>query len=139
MSLKRRIIPRMNERRGKIIIEAGLNVWDHELRTAKALASAGYIVEFTRKSNVKYEKTADTFINGVPWEFKAPTADRLKAIERNIKRARWQSENIVFDCRRMKKLPDAAIEREVRKQAFAISRVSKVLYINKHGEVITIK
>lgn len=39
----------------------------------------------------------------------------------------------------MKKLPDKAIQRKVRKQAFAISRVSRLLYINKHGEVIAVK
>lgn len=73
----------MNMRCGQVIIEAGLNVWDHELRTAKALADAGYSVKFVRKNSIKHEKTADTLTDGIPWEFKAPTADNLKAIERN--------------------------------------------------------
>ena len=125
--------------RGKIIIAAGLNVWDHELRTAEALANAGYTVEFVPESGIAYEKTADTLIDGVPWEFKSPTADNLKAVERNLKRGRWQSENLVFDCRRMKKLPDTAIQREVEKQAFLLSGIKRVLYIDKHGNVIDIK
>lgn len=111
----------------------------HELKTAQALAIAGYNVHFIQKSEVAYEKTADVFLDGAKWEFTAPTADNLKAVERNLERVRWQSANIVFDCRRMKKLPDGAIEREVRKQTSVIEGVAKVLYINKHGKIIDIK
>ena len=39
----------MVESTGKIIIEPGLNVWPHELKTAEALAAAGYTVEFIRR------------------------------------------------------------------------------------------
>ena len=39
----------------------------------------------------------------------------------------------------MKKVPDAAIEREVRKRAFAIPRIKRLRYVNKHGQVIEIK
>lgn len=40
----------MENKRGKIIIEAGVNVWPHEMSTAKAFAEAGYTVEFMRRS-----------------------------------------------------------------------------------------
>ena len=125
--------------RGTVTIEAGTNVWPHELRTAQSLAIAGYNVHFVRKSDIAYEKTADVLLNGELWEFKAPTADHLKAIERNLKRARWQSDRIVLDGRRMKKLSDKSIEREARKQAESIPRIVRLLYINKKGEVIDIK
>ena len=39
----------------------------------------------------------------------------------------------------MKKVSDSAIEREVRKQAFAVPRIKRLRYINKHGQVIGIK
>lgn len=97
-----RIIGRMTKLQGKITIEPGANIWPHELKTAQALAEGGFDVNFVKKSEVDYEKTADTFIDGAKWELKAPTADNLKAIERNLKRRRWQSENIIFDCRRMR-------------------------------------
>ena len=129
----------MGDQKGKIIIEPGTNVWEHELRTADALAKAGFIVTFIKKSDIEFEKTADTLIDGFLWEFKSPTADKLKAIERNLKRGRWQSENIVFDSRRMKKIPDHVIEHEVRKQAYTIPRISRLLYVNKHGRIIDIK
>ena len=124
---------------GRIIIEPGLNVWPHELKTAEALAVAGYTVEFIRKSDSPHVRTADVMMDGELWEFKAPTADRLKAIERNLKRARWQSCNIVFDSRRMKKLPDKAIEREVRVQTKALTKITKLLYINRQGTIVVVK
>lgn len=129
----------MVREKGKIIIAPGINVWPHELKTAEALAEAGHVVEFVRRSEEKRAKSADALIDGVLWEMKAPTADNLKAIERNLKRGRWQSGSIVFDCRRMKKVPGHAIEHEVRKQAFALQRIVHVKFIDKHGSVIDIR
>ena len=80
----------------------------------------GYEHFVIRRSEEQRVTSADAVVDGLAWEMKAPTADNLKAVERNLKRGRWQSESIIFDCRRMKKVPDAAIEREIRKQAFAI-------------------
>ena len=125
--------------KGKIIIGQGINVWPHELKTAQAFAAVGKDVEFVRRNEGERMTSADAIIDGLIWEMKAPTADNLKAIERNLKRGRWQSENIIFDCRRMKKVPDAAIEREVRKQAFAVPRIKRLRYVNKHGQVVDIK
>lgn len=129
----------MVQPKGKIIIEPGLNIWAHELCTAKALASAGYTVEFIRRSEAQHIKTPDVIINGMQWEIKSPTAGNLKTVERNLKRGRWQSGNIVFDCRRMKKVPNGAIEREVRKQAYELKGISRLLYINKRGFIVDIK
>ena len=36
---------------GKVITPGDVNVWPHEELTAKALAKAGYTVEFIRRSN----------------------------------------------------------------------------------------
>ena len=93
----------MNTNKGKIIIRPGVNVWLHEFKTAEALAAASYTVEFVRKSENFRARSADTIINGETREMKAPTADKLKAVERNLKRGRLRSSNIVFDSRRMKK------------------------------------
>ena len=65
--------------------------------------------------------------------------EQRTAVERNLKRARWQSGNIVFDSRRMKGIPDAAIERELRKWSSELSGVSHVLFVNRHGVVIDVK
>ena len=129
----------MAKGQGHITIQAGVNIWPQELKTAQAFVAAGKDVEFIRRSERDRETSADAIIDGLVWEMKAPTADNLKAVERNLKRARWQSENVVFDCRRMKKVPDTAIEREVRKQASSIARIKRLRYVNKHGQIIDIK
>lgn len=124
---------------GNIIIPADVNVWPHEYKTALALARTGCTVEFVRKSDKAYETTADVLIEGCLWEMKSPTASSIKAVERNLKRARWQSGNIIFDSRRMKNVPDAAIERELRKWSGEIDGVVRVLFVNRHAAVIDIK
>ena len=124
---------------GCVIIPPDVNVWPHELKTAEALANAGHVVEFVRTSDVPHERSADALIDGELWEFKAPTSSRLNAVERNLKKGRWQSECIVFDGRRMKGIPDHAIKREVYARAHKIPQVKKVLYVNRHGEIIDIK
>ncbi|QOS68842.1 hypothetical protein GS424_002950 [Eggerthella guodeyinii] len=129
----------MGKRIGNIIIPGDVNVWPHESKTAQALARAGYDVEFVKKSDEAYATTADVLIAGRLWEMKSPTASSIKAVERNLKRARWQSGNIIFDSRRMKGLPDAAIERELRKWSSEINGISHVLFVNRHGAVVDIK
>lgn len=124
---------------GRIIIEANLNIWPHELRTAEALAAAGYTVEFIRKSDVAYEKTADVLIDGVLWEFKAPKSGKINMIQINIRRALHQSNCVVFDSRRMKNLPNSAIEREVRLRANELRSLKHLIYISRYGKVATIK
>ncbi len=124
---------------GRVIIPPDVNLWPHELRTADALARAGHVVEFVRKNDTPHEKTADALVDGVLWEFKAPRSSHLSAVERNLKKGRWQSERIVFDGRRMKRLPDYAIEREVRTRAYRIPHIRKLLYVNKQGQIIDIK
>ncbi|WP_270295106.1 hypothetical protein [Eggerthella sinensis] len=129
----------MGKRIGDIIIPGDANVWPHEQRTAQALARAGYTVQFVKKNEDPFATSADVLIDDVLWEIKSPTASSIKAIERNLKRARWQSGNIIFDSRRMKGVPDAAVERELRKWASELRGVTHVLFVNRHGVVIDIR
>lgn len=128
----------MTKPKGEIIIQSGINVWPHELKTAKALASAGYIVEFVKKSENDYEKTPDVLINDTLWEMKAPKSSKLHMVEQNLRRALKQSGNVVFDSRRMKGLPDAAIERELRKWGGQLSSLQHLLFVNRHADVVDI-
>ncbi|WP_165251982.1 hypothetical protein [Adlercreutzia sp. ZJ304] len=71
---------------------------------------------------------------------KAPTASKLKSIERNLRRGLDQSSNIVFDSHRMKGLPDTAIEREVRACSDGrIKGLAHLIYINRKGVVVDMK
>lgn len=130
----------MSRPKGEIIIQPGANVWDHEIATAKALAAAGYNVTFIKASTIPHEKSPDILMNGLFWEIKAPEGSLMKRVEKNIRRALAQSCNVVFDCRRMKGLPDTAIERELRICAETrIKKLEHLIFINRKGVVIDIK
>lgn len=128
----------MAKSKGKIIIEPGLNIWPHELKTAEALANAGYTVKFIRKSEADHEKTPDVLIDGEPWEMKAPNGSLMKRVEKNIRRGLAQSSNIAFDSRRLKNIPDLAIERELRTCAYGrVKKLKHLIFVNRKGNVMT--
>lgn len=123
---------------GKIIIPAGVNVWPHELETAKALINFGYIVEFKKRTEGYKIHSADAYINGRIWEFKAPKGNKLDTVERNLRRAKNQSNYVVFDSIRMKKVPDFAIKREILAKAPLITDIREIIFINRKRECIDI-
>lgn len=129
----------MKNSQGKIIIAPGINLWEQEYETAQALAMAGLTVELIRRSEESRRTSADAMINGFVWEMKAPKADNARAIDRNLRRALHQSPNIIFDSHRMRKLPDAAIERELRKHAREMRSIKHLWFVNRRREIIDIK
>ena len=129
----------MATREGKIIIQSGTNVWPHELKTAEALAAAGYTVEFVRRSEEKRAQSADVLMLGEVWEMKAPRSDKASAIDKNVRKALHQSKWVIFDSRRMKKIPDTTVERELRKSAQTLRSMRRLLFVNRKAEVIDIK
>ena len=133
------ILSSMTKSKGKIIIEPGINVWPHELKTAEALAAAGYIVEFIRKSDIAYQTSADVLIDGVRWEMKSPKSGNTDMILKNLRRALHQSSYVIFDSRRMKRLPNQVIEREVRRRANELKSLKSLIYIDCHGVVMVVK
>lgn len=129
----------MAKKKGMIIIASGVNVWPHELKTAESLAEAGFVVEFVRRSEEQRARSADCLIEGELWEMKAPTASNMKAVEKNLRKALGQAPRVIFDCRRMKGIPDTAIEREVRVCAAGRVRgLKRVLFVNRKGKVVDI-
>lgn len=128
------------QQKNRIIIPTDVHVQPHELATAQTLANAGHIVIFIRKSTKFREHSADIYIDGIAWEIKSPVSSQKKAIERNLRQATEQSHNIIFDSRRMKNLPNHAIEQEVRVCAEKrIRKITRLIYINKNGDAIKIK
>ena len=123
---------------GKIIIPAGVNVWPHELETAKALVNFGHTVEFKKKVEGYKVHSADAYVDGVLWEFKAPNGSKLDTVERNLRRAKEQSDHVVFDSIRMKKIPDFAIKREISSKAPFIFGIREVIFVNRRRECIDI-
>jgi hypothetical protein len=47
---------------GSIIIPAGLDIWEHELKTAQTFARGGYMVQFLVAKQAHRTKTADILI-----------------------------------------------------------------------------
>ncbi len=129
----------MSTSKGKVIIAPGINIWPHELKTAEALATVGYVVEFVRRNEAEHQTSADVIMAGAVWEMKAPKSDRADMIQKNLRRALHQSQNVIFDARRMKKLPDRVIEREVRIRAAELRTLRHLIYVNRKGMAIVIK
>ncbi|WP_165054466.1 hypothetical protein [Adlercreutzia sp. ZJ305] len=125
--------------KGKIIIAAGSNVWQHEMDTARALAGAGRTVEFVRRSEEKRTTSADVLMDGELWEMKAPKSDKARRVIRTLRDALHQSRNVIFDSRRMSKVPDAQIEHELRKGARELRSLRHLVFVNRKGKVIDIK
>lgn len=124
---------------GKVIIPRGCHPWPHELETAETLAANGHVVKFLKAADKACVQTADCDIDNTIWEMKAPRSSSLKAVERNLKRGKWQSSRIVFDARRMKKVPDQAIKRELVKHFYQIKGIKVIKFINHHNKIIDIK
>ena len=128
----------MVNRIGNITIVGNANVWPHEMDTARALARDGRDVEFIDRGG-RGDGCADVRLDGLVWEPKSPKSDKMAMVQKNMRRALHQSPNVIFDARRMKRLPDAAIEREVRKWAGELRELKHAIYVNRHGNVIVIK
>ena len=123
---------------GNITIVGNANAWPHEMDTARALARDGRDVEFIDRGG-RGDGCADVRLDGLVWEMKSPKSDKMAMVQKNMRRALHQSPNVIFDARRMKRLPDAAIEREVRKWAGELRGLKHAIYVNRHGNVIVIK
>jgi len=128
----------VSHKSGKVIIPASIDPWDHELKTAHALARHGFTVEFVAVSNNHKAKTADVVIDGTLYEIKSPKTDKLSAVERNLKRATKQSGNIIIDSRRMSKLHDATIQKFLAQKLKQQKTIKKILFVNRKHEVIDI-
>ncbi len=128
----------MPKSKGKIVINPGINVWPHELKTAEALLDAGKTVEFVKKSEVDFQSSADVLMDGVIWEMKSPKGDGIKAVERNVKRARNQSPNVIIDSKRLKNARDNQVEAYLRKCPSEIKGIRRIIFVNKKREIIDI-
>ena len=123
---------------GTITIRDDANVWPHEMKSAKVLIKYGHNVEFIPESKRVGEKRADCYLDNVLWEMKAPRGGTLDVVERNLRRAAKKSKNVIFDSRRIRKIPDTAIERELASQLKTIKKIDSIKFINRHAKAIDI-
>lgn len=130
---------RMAKRKGKITIQAGVKVWPHELHTAEALIEDGYDVDFVRKDETDYCKSADALLNGILHEMKAPQSSHLSVVDKNIKKALSQSPYIVLDSKRMKNAKDFQVERELLKSIAGRRKIKSLIFVDKKRAVHKLK
>lgn len=121
----------MNKKpKGNVLIPADVEgVWKHELSTARALAKAGYFVEFLPAMNTNNAKTPDILMDGVKWEIKAPRTDKISAVERNLKRATKQSGNIIIDSQRLHGLQDRTVQRFLVQKLKQQKTIKRLLFV----------
>jgi hypothetical protein len=123
---------------GKYIVPAGRILWPHEEKTAQSLVRYGHIIEFIPEIDRDHEGTPDAYIDDEPWEFKAPKGHTLDVVGRNLRRASRKADSIVFDSRRMKKIPDKAISRELSTQLHFIAKIRRIKFVDRSGNVVDI-
>ena len=128
----------MAKSRGRVTVPASANIWPHELRCAKAIASAGHCVEFLARMEGYKVKTPDLVVDGVMWELKSPETSNLKSLQRVLRRAGSQSRNVIIDTTRATKLSDAAIEKELRRLLPLTKSVKRIIMVAKGGNIVDI-
>ena len=122
--------------KGSYFVPADRSPWPHEIRTAKALARAGYTVVFLSETGDKPK--CDVEIDGEEWEFKSPKTNKLNQIQNNIKIANRKTPFIVIDSSRIKKLPDIVVQKYLTERLKKQKSIKKLLFVNRKREVIDI-
>jgi hypothetical protein len=122
---------------GKIIIPAGTLPEMHELAVANILAETGKDIEFLKPIYAKGVFTPDLIMDGQRWEIKSPTGCSKRTIENNFRSAQHQSENIIFDLRRVgldEKIAVSKIKREIMVQR--TGKTKRVIIITKNNKLL---
>ena len=126
-------------RNGKIIISSGVkNVLPWEMHSAIALKEIGYIVKFVPSHN--YLHSADAYLNNTLFEFKSPEGSSIKCIENNLQKAlRNQSNNIVIDSMRVKRIQDRSIMNYLITRMKRKRGIKRLILVNKSGPCFLIR
>lgn len=124
---------------GRVIIPQDVNVWPHELSTARVLASDGRCVEFLPRIDGNRARSADILMGGVVWEMKSPETGRLSSLQRVLRRASKQSSNIIIDDARMRGVSDAAVEKELRRLKPLVKAIRRLVFVSKGRDVVDIR
>jgi len=93
----------MSKRTIDVLIPDGYKLGAKEREAAWILANHyKTIVHILRPSKGYMEKTADFLIDNERYELKTPTSPQVRTIEKHIRLATKQSENVIIDSRKTK-------------------------------------
>ena len=116
-------------KQGVITIEQGARVLPHELRTAQALAR--YCRQVTLLSSKGAQTKVPDASEGILFEIKSPESHTTHALERNIRRALKQADNIIIDSQRIKRISDRSLVACLINTAKRIPGIKRLWFVDK--------
>jgi hypothetical protein len=122
-------------KQGKITAN-GVVLEVHELKTVVFLTGLGFNVELLVPNQHKGSKTADIKMNGLEWEIKSPTKLGKYTIDHATRDGLRQSENLIFDLRRIRNTGKRATIK-LEKDFMAAKRWRRLIIITKEQKVLT--
>jgi hypothetical protein len=127
-----------SEHFGKIIIPVGVFPERHELETANFFAERGKDIEFILPHFVKGVCNPDIKMDGLIWEIKVPIGKSKRTIENNYRRAQKQSENVIFDIRKIA-LDEKVVVAKIKQQfSLRSGKIKKIKIVTKNNKVLDI-
>lgn len=124
---------------GKIdISELNVPPEKHEYETAKYFADRGFDIRFIGPHYVVGMRNPDFWMNGRVWEVKCPVGSSERTYEDNLRKAIRQSENVIFDLRRLK-ITDGLKCLSILNKYSKLKGLKNLLAIKKDGRLLTIK
>ena len=97
---------RMKKTKLGCLTDNGVRLLSHETQTVNRLLKMGKDIELIPPSNTPSRKMPDLEMDGVEWEMKSPIRGSYIALKRLTCAALAQSENLIFDLRRIRKRSD---------------------------------
>ena len=124
--------------KGRIIIPGGIRPWAHELRVANILAMAGHTVEFLPTRSTK---TADILLDGIEYEIKSPRTSKVNSLDHLLRRAAYQSPNIIIDSSRINggTFSDRKMQAYLSGRLRRYKRIKRLIFITRSKKVIDIR
>jgi hypothetical protein len=94
-------------------------------------------ITFITPINTYKTNTPDIEMCNLLWEMKAPKTNKMLKVIKDIKEASKQSPNIIISGKRTK-IRDFIIHDYLQQISHKNKHVAKIIFINKHNQVLTI-
>ena len=114
----------------------GIKITEDEKYAANFLVSRGYCIEVVRPQNIPHSKNADFLIGGVIWEVKTPQGESKYGVERIYRKAAKQSNSLIFDLRKSKRLD---VKNDILKFYKAYRSIRRLMIITKTEKILVFR
>jgi hypothetical protein len=122
---------------GKIELEIGARPNKDEIAVAEYCAQHfGWMILFLRESRVKGDHRPDFRANDIEWEIKTPTKAKENTLDHAMKHGLKQSENLIFDLRKMRNTGEKA-SRKLLREFDRTKAWRRIIIITRDEEVLT--